>query len=141
MSEQQLPEAPQEASAHRRAAAVMEKLIGAADVAKVYGEPIRHGDTLLIPAAEVVAVAGFGIGSGSGVTGRVDGKPTRGGGGGGGGGGRAMARSVAMIVAAPDGIRVAPIVDVSKIALAALTAAGFVWASWKGIARPKRWLA
>ncbi len=37
----------------------MEKLISAADVSKVYGAPIRQGKTLLIPAAELLTIAGF----------------------------------------------------------------------------------
>src|SRR5713101_6516032 len=43
----------------RRAAEIMEKLISAADVSKVYGEPIRQGKTLLIPDAELFTIAGF----------------------------------------------------------------------------------
>ncbi|HKA36892.1 MAG TPA: hypothetical protein VKH43_08735, partial [Thermoanaerobaculia bacterium] len=50
-----------------RVGRVMERLLDTADVAKIYGEPIPHGQLLLIPAAEVVAVAGVGMGSGGGV--------------------------------------------------------------------------
>jgi uncharacterized spore protein YtfJ len=114
-----------------RAARVMERLIAAADVSKVYAPPIEHGDRLLIPAAEVVAAAGFGMGSGSGVVGDGSLPPRRGGGGGGGGGGKTFARSVAVIVSSPEGVEIRPVIDVTKIALAALTAAGFVWAAWK----------
>jgi len=116
-------------------AGVMERLISAADVSKVYAQPILHGDTLLLPAAEVLAVAGFGIGSGGGAG---PGGRSRGSGGGGGGGGQALARGVAVVVSSPEGVSVRPVFDYTKIALAALTAAGFVWASWKGMARPKR---
>jgi hypothetical protein len=35
-------------------------------------------------------------------------------------------------------VRVEPVFDATKIALAALTAAGFIWASWKGMSKPKR---
>jgi uncharacterized spore protein YtfJ len=117
---------------------MMEKLLEAAAVSKVYGEPIRHGDTLLLPAAEVLTVAGFGLGSGSGVAVQRRQEKSRGGGGGGGGGGRILARSVAVIVASPEGVRVKPVLDFTKIALAALTAAGFVAANWKGMARPRK---
>ncbi len=130
------PEIP-EAPAAERAAGVLERLIAAADVAKVYGEPIRHGDRLLLPAAEVLAVAGFGEGSGSGVDTRTR---RRGGGGGRGGGGRTLARTVAVIVSEPDSVRVEPVFDYTKIALAALTAAGFVWASWRGLRKPRNLL-
>jgi uncharacterized spore protein YtfJ len=120
-----------------RAADVMARLLEAADVSKVYSEPIAHGDTLLIPAAEVLAVAGFGIGAGSGFGPDPDsgGRQRSGGGGGGGGGGRTLARSVAVIVSTPEGVRVEPIVDLTKIALAGLTALGFVWAAWRGMSR------
>jgi uncharacterized spore protein YtfJ len=129
-----------ENAAGDRAARVMERLLAAADVSRVYGEPIRHGDTLLIPAAEVLTIAGFGTGSGAGVRPDPRGEPGRGAGGGGGGGGRTLARSVAVIVASPEGVRVEPVFDFTKIALAALTAAGFVWASWRGMAKPRRFL-
>jgi uncharacterized spore protein YtfJ len=125
----------QEAPSGGRAADVLERLIAAADVTKVYGEPIRHGDRLLLPAAEVLAVAGIGMGSGSGIDSRTR---RRGGGGGGGGGGRTLARTVAVIVSDPEGVRVEPVFDYTKIALAALTAAGFVWASWRGFVASTR---
>jgi uncharacterized spore protein YtfJ len=120
-----------------RAADVVERLIAAADVSKVYGEPIRQGDTLMLPAAEVLSIAGFGMGSGGGVGRDRQGTPQRGGGGGGGGGGQTLARSVAVIVSSPEGVRVRPVIDFTKIALAALTAAGFVFASWRGMSRPR----
>ncbi len=44
----------------------METFIETADVSRVYGEPIVHEETMIIPAAEVVALAGFGAGYGSG---------------------------------------------------------------------------
>jgi uncharacterized spore protein YtfJ len=116
---------------------VMEKLLEAADVSKVYGEPVLHGETLLIPAAEVVAIAGFGMGSGGGVAFERQGRRSRGSGGGGGGGGKTLARSVAVIVASSEGVEIKPVLDFTKIALAALTAAGFVMASWKGMKNPR----
>ena len=116
-----------------RAGDVMERLIESADVAKVFAPPIAHGDRLLIPAAEVFAAAGFGMGSGSGQVGARAGQARRGGGSGGGGGGTTLARSVAVIVSSPEGVEVRPVIDVTKIALAALTAAGFVWAAWRGL--------
>jgi hypothetical protein len=45
---------------------------------------------------------------------------------------------VAVIVSSPEGVEVRPVIDVTKIALAALTAAGFVWAAWNGMSKPKR---
>lgn len=122
-----------------RVGRVMEKLLDTADVTKVYGEPIAHGELLLIPAAEVVSIAGLGMGSGGavGVLRGEQGRRSRGSGAGGGGGGRTFARSVAVIVASPEGVQVKPVFDFTKVALAALTAAGFIIASWKGMTRPK----
>ena len=124
--------------AARRAAGVMERLIDAADVSKVYAAPIAHGDRLLIPAAEVLAAAGFGMGSGAGDMGARGGLARRGGGGGGGGGGKTLARSVAVIVSSPEGVEVRPVIDVTKIALAALTAAGFVWAALRQMSKASK---
>jgi uncharacterized spore protein YtfJ len=102
----------------------MERFMASADVGHVYDEPIEHGDLVLIPAAEVVAALGFGAGYGSGP--HEEGE-AQGVGGGGGGGGRTLSRPVAAIVVSPEGVRVEPVVDVTKIALAALTAAGFMF--------------
>ena len=101
-----------------------------ASVENVFAEPIVQGDTLVIPAAEVMAGMAFGVGSGYGSAPRQEGEEASpsgsGGGSGGGGGGRTFARPVAVIVVSPQGVRVEPVVDPTKIVLAALTAAGFV---------------
>jgi uncharacterized spore protein YtfJ len=102
----------------------LNKLADAARVNAVYAAPIANGDVIVIPSAEVLT--GFAIGFGMG--GGKDQGANVGGGGGGGGGGRAFARPVAAIVVSPNGVRVKPIVDVTKIALAALTAFGFMFA-------------
>ena len=106
----------------------MDEFLATADVHAVYGEPIEHGSTLIIPAAEVLCGMGFGVGSGSGSGIGEDGSPASGSGrgGGGGGGGRVFARPVAVVIAGPDGVRVETVVDATKIALAGLTAAGFM---------------
>ena len=103
----------------------LDKFLDAANVYAVYGEPVYQGDTAIIPTAEVLSAMGFGVGSGYG-RGSEDNDSGQGGGGGGGGGGRILSRPVAVIVASPEGVRVEPVVDVTKIALAALTAAGFM---------------
>ena len=108
----------------------MDTLIATADVSKVYGEPIAHEETMIIPAAEVLAVAGFGAGYGSG--GQED---ASGEGGGGGGGGHTFSRPVAVVIADNEGVRVEPVVDPTKIAMTFFTAVGFMVAT---IARMKR---
>jgi uncharacterized spore protein YtfJ len=95
-----------------------------ADVNRVYGQPVEHEGSLIIPAAEVVAGMGFGAGYGAGGPQDEDGG---GSGGGGGGGGKTVSRPVAVIVADQNGVRVEPVVDPTKIALAALTAFGFMF--------------
>jgi uncharacterized spore protein YtfJ len=105
----------------------MEEFLAAADVRVVYGEPIQHEDTIIIPTAEVLCVLGYGVGSGSGTSseGRPE-NPSVGKGSGGGGGGRILSRPVAVVIASPEGIRVEPVVDITKVALAGLTALGFM---------------
>lgn len=97
--------------------ATLGRFLDAARVEAVYGKPVQNDATIVIPSAEVLSVLGVGLGHGGGV---------RAGGGGGGGGGRVLARPVAAVVISPNGVRVEPIIDTTKIALAALTAAGFM---------------
>ncbi|HSF83144.1 MAG TPA: spore germination protein GerW family protein [Anaerolineales bacterium] len=131
----------------------LNNFLEAADVSAVYGAPIKSGDTLIIPTAEVLSGMGFGMGywgvedqagdSGSGLGGGGGGRvlsrpvgvviatpdevrvePVSGLGG--GGGGRVLSRPVAVVIATPDEVRVEPVIDFTKIALAALTASGFM---------------
>ncbi len=105
----------------------IQEFLAAADVRVVYGEPIMHEDTMIIPTAEVLSALGFGVGSGGGRdTHENPENPSIGSGSGGGGGGRVLSRPVAVVVVSPEGVRVEPVFDITKIALAALTAAGFM---------------
>jgi uncharacterized spore protein YtfJ len=105
----------------------VDEFLASADVNVVYGEPIEHDDTLIIPTAEVLCFMGFGVGSGSGTSGEQNpDKPSQGSGSGGGGGGRILSRPVAVVVASPEGVRVEPVIDLTKLALAGLTALGFM---------------
>jgi uncharacterized spore protein YtfJ len=115
----------------------MDKFLDSASVYAVYSEPIRNGDTLVIPAAEVLSGIGFGVGYGSGSSPGGE-ERGQGEGGGGGGGGRVLSRPVAVIIASPEGVRVEPVVDVTKIALAALTAAGFMVGMLLRMNRPRK---
>lgn len=110
----------------------LETFLDNADVNRVYAEPVEHEGNLIIPAAEVVSAVGFGAGYGSG--GPLD-EDTCGSGGGGGGGGKTFARPVAVIISDKDGVRIEPVIDPTKVALAALTAFGFMFGS---IAKMKR---
>ena len=115
----------------------IDSFLAVADVGKVFAEPIRDRETTIIPAAEVMTGMGFGHGFGRGTDAEGE-EIHRGGGGGGGGGGSAFARPVAVIVASPEGVRVEPVIDFTKIALAAVTAGGFMLATWLGMSRPKK---
>lgn len=116
----------QSAVAIETAQETMNKFLDTAHVDVVYGKPIKHEDILIIPSAEVLSATGFGAGYGSGPITDEDGKNKGEAFGGGGGGGRVLSRPVAAIVATPEGVEVHEIVDITKIALAALTAAGFM---------------
>ena len=117
----------------------MESFYATAGVDHVYAGPVEHGDTLIIPAAEVLVGMGFGSGMGYGSgTSPGEGGDGEGGGGGGGGGGRTLSRPVAVIIASPEGVRVEPVLDPTKIALAAITASGFMLAMMMRMLKPKR---
>lgn len=111
----------------------MDTLLEVADVSSAFGEPVQSGDNLVIPAAEVLAGVGFGLGAGFGRNDKED--ESKGGGSGGGGGGRVFSRPVAVVIASPEGVRVEPVLDVTKIALAALTAGGFMLATLARMSR------
>ncbi len=110
----------------------MDTFLSKADVKAVYGAPIQKDDSVIIPAAEILATAGFGGGEAK------DADEKGGGGSGTGGGGRVFSRPVAVIIATPNGVRVEPVLDVTKIGLAALTAAGFMLATLMRMRYPGR---
>lgn len=112
----------------------MDRFMAVATVDAVYGEPIEQGENLVIPAAEVGSAMGFGLGGGVG----VGDNQQSGSGVGGGGGGWNFSRPVAVIIASPAGVRVEPILDVTKVALAALTTAGFMAGMIARMLRPRR---
>jgi uncharacterized spore protein YtfJ len=113
----------------------IEELLNNSGVEKVYGEPIEHGEVVVIPVAEVIVGAGFGAGSG---VGPQEDESNKGGGAASGGGGRAFSRPVAVIIATPDGVRVEPVIDPTKILLGALTASGFILAMMGRMINPRK---
>ncbi len=112
----------------------LNQFLKVANVNNVYGQPIVQGNTVIIPSAELTVALGFGFGQGN------DGKDNSGGGGG-GGGGKAFARPVAVIIATPESVRVEPVMDATKIALAGITLAGFIWATLRGFVNPMPYLS
>jgi uncharacterized spore protein YtfJ len=89
----------------------------------VFGQPIERGNVTIIPCCEIAM--GMGLGGGSGTSPATE-KAEKAGGEGFGTGGGVRGRPVATIVITADDVRVEPIVDATKVALAALTTAGFM---------------
>lgn len=102
----------------------LDKFLSAANVEAVYGPAVSQGEVVVLPAAEVLSIVGFGLGSG-GASQSVS-TSANSNGGGGGGGGRVLSRPVAAIIMSPTGVRVEPVVDVTKIVLAVFTTLGFM---------------
>lgn len=103
------------------------RLFDIAQPKAVYSEPVTAGEYTLITASEVTVTMAFGYGAGGGSsTEENEGPPTvdGGSGGGGGGGGFALGRPVAVISVGPQGVHVEPVVDVTKLGLAFITALG-----------------
>ena len=106
---------------------IMERLIEIAHPNAVFGEAVIVGDTVVITAAEVSLGLGFGFGGGDSTTVATDDDPAHNGRGvGGGGGGGGHTRPVAVIVVGPNGVHVKPIIDRTRIAIAALALLGMV---------------
>lgn len=120
-------------SAYELMQATIDKYLSTASVNAVYSKPVRQGDAMVITAAETVCAFGFGMGEGSGQDG-----DQKGGGAGGGGGGKTFARPVAVVVCTPTGVSIQPILDHSKLWMAALMAAGFMLATLAKMRRPPR---
>lgn len=114
------------------AVALVEKLFDVAQPSAVYGEPVTIGEHTIITASEVKVGMGFGMGAGGGSgtdteeePGELEGEETEAGYGlGAGGGGVSGGRPVAAISVGPDGVRVDPIVDTTKLGLALFTTLG-----------------
>jgi hypothetical protein len=73
---------------------------------RVFAEPQRHGERVVIPAARIDLSGGVGLGHG---------QSTRAG------------RPVAMIEAGPEGVRVRPVVGKTRVGLTLLAAGLAVW--------------
>ena len=86
---------------------------------RVFAPPVHVGERVVIPAARVEFSGGFGFGLESG-----DGPAQESGG---GGGGHRAGRPVAVIEAGPDGVRVKPVIDMTRVGLTLLAAGVAVW--------------
>jgi uncharacterized spore protein YtfJ len=122
----------------------MEKLYTVANPKAVFSDPIEVGEYTVITATELHVMKGFGYGGGGGVGNNPAGEEegtdpvSIGYGGGGGGGGTAAARPIAAIEIGPHGVRVEPIVDPTKIAIAFFTTLISIFAMGSKMKRARR---
>jgi uncharacterized spore protein YtfJ len=86
---------------------------------RIFREPVHVGDRVVITAAALDIAGGMGFGSGGDNVGN--------GGAGGGAGGRTEGRPVAAIEIGPDGVRIRPIIDFTRIGVTLVFAALAVW--------------
>jgi uncharacterized spore protein YtfJ len=118
------------------------KITAVAHSSAVFGAPVESNGYTVITASEVAAGGGLGYGGGTTagqqleVPGGRDPQVT--GGHGGGGGGGSLGRPVAVISIGPNGVKVEPIVDVTKLAIAGITAWGAIAMFLARMARSSR---
>ncbi|GAC1564861.1 MAG: hypothetical protein NVS3B14_00820 [Ktedonobacteraceae bacterium] len=99
---------------------VLGHLVSSASVDNVFGQPVERDGVTVIPCSEISVGLGMGTGSGP-----VDERGNSTGSGGGGGGG-SQGRPIAVIVISKEGVRVEPVLDLTKVALASLTTGAFM---------------
>lgn len=107
----------------------LERIYEVAKPSAILSEPVTQGEYTVITASEVSLGIGYGFGGGGGSSTEGESEEaaeesSEGFGSGGGGGGGVAARPVAAIEIGPHGVRVEPIVDPTKIAVAFFTAFG-----------------
>jgi uncharacterized spore protein YtfJ len=90
---------------------------------RVFREPVHVRETVVIPAAAIQLAGGFGFGSDKASNG------------GGGGGGWNEGRPVAVIEAGPNGVRVKPVIDITRIGLTLVAAGLTVWRATRRLGR------
>jgi uncharacterized spore protein YtfJ len=98
---------------------VIDRVLSASDVRRVYGEPIREGSRTIVPVAKVHARFGFGGGSGRG-------PDEKSGGEGGGGGGTVAVRPIGYLEITPAETKFVPIVDATRLAVIGTIFAGLI---------------
>ncbi len=100
---------------------LLERLINIARPEAVYSEPLQIGEHKVMTASEVMVGLGMGYGGGQGP---VEEGEEMGIGVGGGGGGHSKARPVAIIDIGPEGVKIEPVIDPTKIVMAFFAALG-----------------
>jgi len=113
------------------ALATLGKLFDVYQPGVIFSEPVTAGNVTVITASEVHVAMGLGFGGG------YSGVQDVGGGGGGGGGGASAGRPTAAIIIDSTGVRVEPIIDMTKIVLAIITMLGALFMTWRRMARKR----
>ena len=107
---------------------LMGRLFEATRPGAVFAEPVTQGSYTVITASELSIGMGYGFGGGASLKSESEDESEEESGAdfgsGGGGGGGATARPVAAVEIGPNGVRVEPIVDPTKISIAFFTALG-----------------
>lgn len=111
------------------------RLLETVGAGSVFAAPVVRENVTVIPCAEVMMGMGMGQGSGTGVASDSTGRSEGSGAGGGGGG---TSRPVAAIVITQGQVRIEPIVDATKVALAGITTFAFMGATLLRISRAGR---
>ena len=111
------------------------RLLETVGAGSVFAAPVVRENVTVIPCAEVMMGLGMGQGSGTGMAADNTGQSEGSGAGGGGGG---TSRPVAAIVITQGQVRVEPIVDATKVALAGITTLAFMGATLLRISRAGR---
>lgn len=100
---------------------VLERMLTVADARRVFGEPVLQGERTVIPVAQVRTMLGFGGGSGT-EPNKREGETESRSGEGGGGGGAIQVTPLGYIELTPSEARFVPIVDRTRLAIAAIIA-------------------
>lgn len=132
----------------RQALDLVGRLLAVAEPGAVYGPPISSGDRTVILASELSMSLGAGYGgsaslkpanAATGDNAEMAARSEAGAaierGGGGGGGGFAAGRPVAAVVIEPGGVRVEPVVDVTKLGIAFFTTLMAMFLAWSRMRR------
>ena len=95
----------------------LDRVAGRITADDLFGPVIDAGERKVLTAAAVERAGGFGFGGGGGSEG----------GAGGGGGGTASGRPVAVIEVGPAGVKVTPVLDITRLGIAVLAALISMW--------------
>lgn len=123
----------QSVSSNEQTIQLLGRLTEIAQPGVIFGGPLTVGDQVVFTASELMVGLGAGFAAGGGAD--PDNPGAAGSGGGGGGGGSSFGRPVAVISVGPHGVKVEPVVDVTKIAITFFTALGAIFIARRAMRR------